>query len=200
MSREYNYTKNILMDPKRRCTECRKESNLCCGVCKFAYCSKECQKRHWLVHKIMCAKWKWRRLTKFLSHFRSTSDSRKFSFVNLSSDSVIVQTKEYGYSLEIAALPGAVGGLLSVCGICQEAVYKNGTYNPEKFEYLGIQVHYFRCLLCYTKKLKLDPYTLMDLQELRYYMLLCIQRLVELNIIQNIPKEIRILICSYIKI
>lgn len=201
MSREYNNRNNLLIDPKKRCTQCHKESNLCCLICKFPYCSKECQKRHWSVHKIMCAKWKWQRLTKFLSHFRSAPGlGLDFtSFVDLS-DGIIAKTEENGYSLEIAALPGVVGGLLSVCGICQEGVYNDRPSTPEKFHYKGLHVHYYRCLPCHKKGFKLDVHTLMDLQELRYYILLCIQRLVNCSLIQNIPKEIRILICSYIKI
>jgi hypothetical protein len=40
----------------RSCTVCRKDSGIsCCGRCKStSYCSKECQKSDWRMHKLLC--------------------------------------------------------------------------------------------------------------------------------------------------
>ena len=40
---------------KHRCLTCNKNGILKCGRCKKAYyCSKDCQRKHWKMHKIKC--------------------------------------------------------------------------------------------------------------------------------------------------
>jgi hypothetical protein len=55
----------------RSCTVCRKDSGIsCCGRCKStSYCSKECQKSDWRMHKLLCDSF-----SKFLVSSRPTPD------------------------------------------------------------------------------------------------------------------------------
>jgi hypothetical protein len=43
----------------KKCTICGESSKMQCGACKVSwYCSKECQKEDWKVHKKLCSKFK----------------------------------------------------------------------------------------------------------------------------------------------
>jgi len=169
------------------------------------YCSKECQKQHWSSHKIICSKWKWRRFDKFITHFISSSKLKRNWFLNLSADVLGVDTKVRPETNKIetrgiAALPGVIIGIHSICALCEELVNKNGPYNAQRFEFSDIQIEYYRCFSCCEKHFILDKYTLMDPRELKYYLLLCIQSSVACKLISYVPRDVRKLICSYVSI
>lgn len=195
MSLDSSRINSLFIDPKWKCTGCGIESNYWCGVCRFAYCSQKCQKQHWPAHKIMCAKWKWQRLSKFIAYFKSHESKRHLS-ISLSVDTVWIQTKFCAFG--ISALPGIDGGSHRICAICENSVNYDGPYNMAEFDDQKFRIDYYRCKSCHAKGLKLDMYTLMDSQELRYYLLLCLQRLVTSGLIRSISRDVRRLICSYV--
>ena len=71
------------------CNECGEDCNEVCSRCQFVYyCSKECQKKQWLHHKVICFKEKHQRIAAYIQH-KTNLKQRK---INLSKRTSIQST------------------------------------------------------------------------------------------------------------